>query len=177
MHNNTNDYSRLPLSFDRDIFLRSLLSHLAGTLEDVIGIQDASGFISVVGQQIGDEFNEEYRQALQVSRLDKHQVARALVDLKQRIKGDFSILSEDETKIILQTTSCPFGDKVINRKSLCMMTSNVFGTIAAENLGYARVSLDKTIASGANGCIVTIHLSQDNNPDNPGEEYFGSSDT
>jgi hypothetical protein len=39
-----------------------------------------------------------------------------------------------------------------------MMTSNVFGSIAAENLGYAKVVLDETIAHGAPGCRVTVFL-------------------
>ena len=77
--------------------------------------------------------------ALNVSSLKREQISAALVDLKQRIKGNFSIVSEDDDKIVLQTTSCPFEDKVVGRPSLCMMTSNVFGTITAENLGYAIV--------------------------------------
>jgi hypothetical protein len=39
-----------------------------------------------------------------------------------------------------------------------MMTSNVFGFIASENLGYARVSLQETIASGHPGCRVVVYL-------------------
>lgn len=168
--------NELDLSFDRDLFLRTLLNHLSGSLEDIIGLEEASGFISIVGQQIGEQFNDEYRQALQLSQLDREQVARVLVDLKQRIQGDFSIVSEDNEKIVLKTTSCPFGDKVIGRRSLCMMTSNVFGTIAAENLGYARVELNQTIAQGAAGCLITVHLKASENGTAQGEEYFHSAD-
>jgi hypothetical protein len=39
-----------------------------------------------------------------------------------------------------------------------MMTSNVFGRIAAENLGYAKVELQETIAMGHPGCRVVVHL-------------------
>ena len=39
-----------------------------------------------------------------------------------------------------------------------MMTSNVFGVIAAENLGYAKVSLEQTIAQGHGGCRVVVYL-------------------
>jgi hypothetical protein len=39
-----------------------------------------------------------------------------------------------------------------------MMTSNVFGSIAAENLGYAKVELQETIAKGHAGCRVVIYL-------------------
>ena len=41
---------------------------------------------------------------------------------------------------------------------MCMMTSNVFGSIAADNLGYAKVVLEETIALGASGCRVTVYL-------------------
>jgi hypothetical protein len=38
------------------------------------------------------------------------------------------------------------------------MTSNVFGSIAAENLGYAKVVLEETIAQGDPGCRVVVHI-------------------
>jgi hypothetical protein len=41
-----------------------------------------------------------------------------------------------------------------------MMTSNVFGTIAAENVGYGKVVLEKTIARGDPGCRVVLYLNR-----------------
>jgi len=41
---------------------------------------------------------------------------------------------------------------------MCMMTSNVFGQIAARNLGYAKIELQETIARGDAGCRVVVHL-------------------
>lgn len=167
------DLSKLPLPLERDGFLRDLLRHLSGTLQDVVGLDQASGFISVVGQRMGERINEDYRTALNVGSLSREQVAAVLVDLKQRIQGNFSIVSEDSTKIVLQTTSCPFEDKVVGRPSLCMMTSNVFGTITAENLGYAKVCLEQTIANGDQGCRVVVYLSDDEEAaEKEGNEYF-----
>jgi hypothetical protein len=56
-----------------------------------------------------------------------------------------------------------------------MMTSNVFGTIAAENLGYAKVCLHETIAKGDQGCKIVVHL-EDNDEarTDPGNEYFAT---
>jgi hypothetical protein len=59
---------------------------------------------------------------------------------------------------VLGNRACPFGDQVIGRPALCMMTSNVFGSIAADHLGYARVELQETIAQGSAGCRVVVHL-------------------
>ncbi len=161
------------VELNRDGFFRDVLRHLTGTLQDVVGIDDASGFVSVVGQRIGDELNAQYKSALQLEKLDPEQVTAVLLSLKHKISGDFILVSQTAEKIILQSTSCPFGDKVKGRPSLCMMTSNVFGVIAAENLGYAKVQLSETIATGSDGCKVVIYLQQNQESNDAiGIDYF-----
>jgi predicted ArsR family transcriptional regulator len=161
------------IPLERDLFLRTLLRELSGTLEDVVGVEEASGFVSVVGQRIGDQINRDYRGALDVERLSREEVARVLVDLKRRIQGDFYLIEESEDRIVLGNRACPFGDKVLGRPSLCMMTSNVFGTIAAENLGYGKVELQETIARGHPECRVVVHLRPSPEADAAsGREYF-----
>jgi predicted ArsR family transcriptional regulator len=148
----------LDLSLSRDPFLRTLIRHLSGALQDVVGLDEAAGFITLVGQRVGDEINAMYRSALGIEKLDRRQVADVLVDLKRRIQGDFFIIEQDDDKIIFGNRACPFAEKVEGRPSLCMMTSNVFGSIAAENLGYAKVVLEQTIAQGDPGCRVVVHI-------------------
>lgn len=148
------------VDLSRDSFMRDLIRELAGTLEDVIGLDDASGYISVVGQLIGEKIDTEYKNALSVDHLDQRQVGDVLVDLKRRIDGRFYIIEESEDRIVFGNSRCPFGDKVVGRPSMCMMTSNVFGHIAAENLGYSKVVLEETIAEGHAGCRVVVHLRQ-----------------
>ncbi len=148
----------LDVSLERDVFMRNLIRELAGTLQDVVGLDEASGFISVVGQRIGDQINQGYKSALQLDRLSRAQVAEVLVDLKRRIQGSFYVIEEDEQKIVLGNHACPFAEKVLGRPAMCMMTSNVFGVIAADNLGYAKVALEKTIAQGDGECRVVVYL-------------------
>jgi hypothetical protein len=148
----------LEVPLERDVFLRTLVRHLAGALEDVVGLKDASGFVAIVGQRIGDEINAMYRAALQVPELDRRQVSEVCVDLKRRIRGDFFVVSEDDDKIVFGNRACPFAEKVVGRAALCMMTSNVFGTLASENLGYGKVVLEQTIARGDLGCRVVVYL-------------------
>ena len=150
--------SELAISLERDLFLRTLLGHLAGILQKVVGLEEASGFVSVVGQEIGDEINHTYKNALAVENLSREQVGEVLVDLKRRIQGDFYVVEQDDEKIVLGNRACPFGDKVIGRPALCMMTSNVFGSIAADNLGYAKVVIEEAIAQGDSGCRVVVYL-------------------
>lgn len=143
---------------ERDVFMRTLIRELSGTLQEVVGLEEASGFISIVGQRMGEQINQSYLQALQLERLDRHQLAAMLVDLKQRIQGDFYVLEETDERIVFGNRACPFAEKVLGRPTMCMMTSNVFGSIAARNLGYAKVVLEQTIASGAPGCRVVVYL-------------------
>jgi hypothetical protein len=158
---------------ERDVFLRSLLRELAGTLQDVVGLEEAAGFVSVVGQRMGDQINAQYKAALAVSGLTRPQVGEVLVDLKRRIQGDFFVIEEDDEKIVLGNRACPFGDKVLGRPALCMMTSNVFGVIAADNLGYARVAIEQAIARGDAGCRVVVYLKPAREAgDASGREYF-----
>ncbi|NND59382.1 MAG: transcriptional regulator [Gammaproteobacteria bacterium] len=158
MTNRDESLERLPVPLDRDEFMRTLIRELSGTLQDVVGLDEAKGFVSVVGLLIGKQIDSLYRQALAKGSLSREQVADVLVDLKRRIEGDFYIIEQNEERIVLGNRACPFGDKVKDRPALCMMTSNVFGSITAENLGYAKVQLDETIATGAPGCRIVVHL-------------------
>lgn len=148
----------LDIPLERDGFMRTLIRELAGTLQDVVGLSEASGYISVVGQRVGDMIDAEYRSALGVDHLTREQVADVLVDLKRRIQGDFFIIEESDDKIVFGNRKCPFAERVLDRPALCMMTSNVFGSIAAENLGYAKVALERTIAQGDAECVVVVYL-------------------
>lgn len=171
----TKKIADLDIGLERDLFLRNLLRELSGTLEDVVGFDEASGFISIVGQHIGDWINQSYLDAIGGTKLNQEQVVEVLLDLKKRIKGGFYLESVDKDKIILGNNCCPFEEKVAGRESLCMMTSNVFGTITAENLGYAKVCLQRTIARGDKGCHIVIHLEEnEKSRKDPGNEYFAT---
>jgi hypothetical protein len=41
------------IPLERDVFMRTLIRELSGTLQDVVGLEEAAGFISVVGQNRG----------------------------------------------------------------------------------------------------------------------------
>ena len=172
------DPQQAAVPLDRDRFMRALIRQLAGSLEDVIGVEEAKGYFSLVGSTIGNEIGRSYLDALQCERLDRAQVAAVLVDLKRRIEGDFYVIAQDDEKIVLGNRACPFGDQVVGRPSMCMMTSNVFvfGAITASNLGYAKVELQETIARGHPGCRVVVWLKPGAAAAADGREYFPALD-
>jgi predicted ArsR family transcriptional regulator len=169
-----NDQPLPPIDLERDGFLRDLLRELSGALEEVVGLDEASGFISVVGRAMGDRLRARYELALGTDRIPPGRLSDVLVDLKRRIQGDFFVIEEDENRIVFGNRRCPFGDRVRDRPSLCMMTSNVFGSIAANTTGYSKVVLEQTIAQGHPGCRVVVHLKTTPEAERAeGREYFG----
>ena len=163
----------LELPIERDQFLRTMIRELAGTLQDIVGIEEAAGFLNVVGYRAGQHVNDIYHNAFKLSNLSREQVTAVLVDWKRRINGDFFVIEESDEKIVLGNRKCPFAEQIEGREALCVMTSNIFGAIAADNLGYARVELQETIARGAQECRVVIYLQPNESFDEfTGQEYF-----
>lgn len=146
------------VALDGGSFMRALALNMANALEEVVGIEDASGFISIVAQSLGQDIHDQYCEELGTDRVPRACLADVLVDLKRRIDGDFYVIEENEERIVLGNRRCPFGDGVRGRHSLCMLTSNVFGVIASESTGYARVELGETIAAEDVECRVVVHL-------------------
>ncbi|ASU85603.1 transcriptional regulator [Nocardiopsis gilva YIM 90087] len=161
---------------ERDDFMRRLLTELAAALEAVVGLEEASGYIALAGQRMGDTLGDLYTRELELENLDRHQIAEVLVDLYRRIQGDFSIVSVDEDRIVLANRACPFGSPVEGNEALCTMTSSVFGNLTARYLGYAKVDLAETIARRHPRCMVVIHLRPGPGADQAsGNEYYGES--
>jgi len=154
----TKDLAELPIPLNREDFALDLIHHLAATLEKVVGVPEASGFINVVGQRIGEAILRSYLEELGISQLDPDQLPGILVDLKRRIHGDFYVIDASADKITLGNRRCPFGSRALGHPSMCMMTSNVFGLISAETVGHAKVEILESIARGDAGCRVVVHL-------------------
>jgi predicted ArsR family transcriptional regulator len=130
----------------------------------VLGLEEASGYLSLVGDSMGSRLLEEYRAERGSEAWDLTEVSEVLVDLKRRIDGGFVVESMTDDEIVFHNSKCPFGDVVTGHPSMCMMTSNVFGRITAEQFGQARIELEETIADGDGRCVVRVSLDLDKPP-------------
>ena len=169
----TKNLSQLEVKLDRDIFTRRLIKELARVLQNLIGMEQANGYISLVGIEIGKMIESLYKNALGVEVFNTENIIDILIDLKKRIGGDFYIVSHTPEKIVLGSRQCPFEEDVKGCPSLCMMTSTVFGGIVSRNLGYAKVCLQASIAKKDSECRVVIYLQNtDEAQIAQGIEYF-----
>ena len=152
------EFHRLPIPLDRDRFVRDLLRDVADSLAKSLGPEKAEQMVAEIGERTGTQLNMYYRAARKSLSLSREEIAATLVDLKRRIEGDFYVIEQSDDRIVLGNRACPFGSKVLDRPALCMMTSSVFGAIASQNRGYAKVELQQTIARRHPECRVVVHL-------------------
>ena len=165
-------FSDLELPLDRDLFFRKMIRSFAKSLEETVGLDEAAGYVALVGSEIGDWIEEQYRRTAGIKHFTPQELAELLVDMKRRIGGEFFVIEVTETQIVLGNHRCPFAELAVGRPSLCRMTSNVFGRIVANHTGYARIDLPQTIAQGHQQCRVVIHLKPDNSAGNEDHEFF-----
>jgi hypothetical protein len=144
---------------------------LSVTLQDLVSIDEAEGSRALVGHMMGQGIYETYHDNPAQDILPDR-IPDVLVDLKKRIGGIFEVQEMDERGIVFVHQDCPFGSRAIGRTSLSMMTSNVFGYIAAESRGYVGAALQKLIAAGDGTCRVVVLFERS---DAKGREYYGKS--
>ncbi|MBI3522916.1 MAG: sigma-54-dependent Fis family transcriptional regulator [Betaproteobacteria bacterium] len=129
-------------------------------------------YIEQLGLTASGCFETAYRQEFaQDGPLDHGKYADMIVEIKNKIGGNFSRASSEPGVVRVVNTRCPFGEAVTQAPELCRMTSSVFGGIAARNFGYAKVILDKRIAAGDGICEARIYTDSEKAAALEGDEY------
>lgn len=154
-----------PLSFLQTFISLNLSAPEYGKL-------DIPGKIEQLGLDAACCFETAYRQEFNLTGiLDYDKCAEMIIEIKNKIGGNFSRTSSLTKTIRLINTRCPFGDAVKQTPELCKMTSSVFGGIIARNFGYAKVVLNQRIAVGDSNCDVQIFTNPSDGIKYTGDEY------
>jgi len=162
----------LPVSLDRDSFLTSLMGELTSALQDVVGPDEASGCMSAAVERVGELINEGYKSALAVQELPRSRISEVLVDVSRRIASGFEIVEEEDGGIAMVNRTCSCGEKHRGGAGMCVLTANVLSVIVAENLGYARVVLERKPINGVAACLLRIYFQPPGDEAAQGREYF-----
>lgn len=168
---NVPNISSLDIDFDHRGLFYALVAGMAELLETIAGAEDACVCVSSIAARMGSDIEKRYKAALGVQNLNRNQLIEALIDLNNRAGGKFSVIEQDEDRVVFGNCACPLGKAASNHPSLCMLTSNIFGRMSANAVGYAAVDLERTIAKGDSDCRVVLHLKRtESGPDT--REYF-----
>lgn len=163
-----------PVSFLQAFIVQSIRVAELGSTE----CGGSSDHVTKVGLATSGCLEEVVRQYLGFTGpVDADQYGELIVDLKNRIGGEFQRVPGEVGSVRVINYRCPFGALVKEAPELCRMTSSVFGAIAARNFGYAKVELHKRLAAGDGLCDVRVHLDRKLAAGHPGDEYRGEGDS
>lgn len=144
----------IPVDINQIRFLKEMLVKICQNI-NAKQLKDA---IDKTSTNIGKDISEIYKRFHGVNKLTKSQLTDSIIDAMNKLGGNFSLVAEDGEKITLKNSKCLFGPSVKQCPMLCIATSNIIGTIVAENIGYGKVELRKTIAKGNSEDTIIVHL-------------------
>jgi predicted ArsR family transcriptional regulator len=138
------------------------------------------GYMSVVGDQLGSRFAatlaaDDHGRQPHAEPWSADRLGAVLVDIERRIGGGFRSEVDGQGDLVLVNDRCPFGPDVVGRPSLCMVTSGVFGRIAAERFGHVSVEIAESIARGDGRCVVRVAAHPDLELGDTTRHYFADS--
>lgn len=129
-------------------------------------------YIEHLGLAMGACLEAVYREQSDLdTNINLDQYSELIISMKNQIGANFSRASSKPGVVRVVNTRCPFGDAVKGAPELCRMTSSVFGGIAARNFGYAKVVLNKRLATGERLCEVYIYTDRKSACRYDGDEY------
>lgn len=160
-------FSRLnPVSF-----LQTLLTQGLSDCDEAGG-QAVHYQIARLAEGAASCFEEAYRSENSLAEpLNLAGYAEMITGIKNQIGGNFARSSSPPGAVRVINHRCPFGESVREAPGLCQMTSGVFGNIAARNFGWARVVLEKRIATGDGCCSVAVYTDPKRAPQGSGQDY------
>jgi len=155
-------------------FLQTIMTQSVMITDAFCGVQPKCNtrHITRIGLSAGACFESTYREELGLTGpLSVDQYTDLIISLKNKIGGNFSLSTSRSGFVHVVNTQCPFGESVKQVPQLCAMTSSVFGGIAANNFGYAKVALNKCISANDEICDVCIYTDKDKASSVTGDEY------
>ena len=156
---------------DLQRFLQKMLGSVAGTLEEIVGLEEAKGYMSLVGEQLACSTDIAPGRCASA-----YETGDLFVSMQRQVGGGFRVTSTGVDRVELQSLTCPFGRHVVGRPSLCMITSNMFGRLAAEQHGHVTVELAEAIARGDRRCVVRVNTAPDLEISTDNQRHFFADD-
>jgi DNA-binding CsgD family transcriptional regulator len=113
-----------------------------------------------IGEQIGRQVSEQHRltHGLRLP-FSRKEYGRCLSQsLPERMGWPCSLLEETADRLRFGIAACPFGRTTTSTPEFCWLTSGVFGGIAADHFGYAKVCLSRGSGTPPRNCCVTVYI-------------------
>ncbi|MEW6544871.1 MAG: LuxR C-terminal-related transcriptional regulator [Nitrospirota bacterium] len=140
--------------------LQTILSAFLDSTRALVHPSVLQCMLQRIGVQIGRQVSEQHRLTLGLSLpFSRKEYGRCLSQsLPERMGWPCSLLEETADRLRFNIPSCPFGRSVAGNSDFCRLTSGVFGGIAADQFGYAKVCLTQGHGTPPRNCCVTVYI-------------------
>ena len=147
---------------------------MADLLEkSLCGIMDAMGrllhptviqqSLRRIGVEIGRGLASEYQRIEQVPRpFSREDFVRCMECLGQGLGCGYTKIEEDTDCIVFRVTNCPFPNAATQCPDICELENGVFGGIAGDELGFAKVCLHRGNGPSPKNCHVLVYTNKTN---------------
>ena len=133
--------------------------HLVGLIgADVAGGRSLEEAAARAGATVAAR--EAHRADLQS---DARSLADLLVEVEDRLGGDFEVVTAQADRAVIRNRRCPFGPAAA--PALCRFTSALAGGLAARAAGEADVNVVESLAAGDHECRIVVDLTRSRDRD------------
>jgi signal transduction histidine kinase len=143
----------------RESLMLQLITHLSKLTYSLFDDHFSREYIMAASLRMAQAIDKKCKEAYGN---DDHLSLEQFINLQLSTSDKlFHLTEKAENKVVVCSNTCPF-EKIINEvPNLCMVTSAIFGGIAALNFGFSKVSLRKQIVLGDSCCEVCIYVKND----------------
>ncbi|MFH2028302.1 MAG: methanogen output domain 1-containing protein [Nanoarchaeota archaeon] len=143
----------IPVDLNKVSFLREMLVGICQNVES----NQLKPALDKTSKIIGKEISGLYQNFHKVERLTRLQMIDSVIDAMNKLGGSFSLVIEDEQRIILKNTICMYGKQIEKCHILYNTTLGIIKEIVTDNLGENIIQLNKTIPKDGED-IIEIYL-------------------
>jgi hypothetical protein len=129
-------------------FLISILSHIAA--EPVPEVP--------VGIAFGQEVSQSYREFFNLRRLSPEYLPGLIFEVSYKTGGGFMLYRTFEGGVVMQSTRCPLPGALWGNAGLCEACKGCVAGVVADNTGYAKVHLAKSLMRGFKSCLMVVYF-------------------
>ena len=143
-----------------DLFEKSLCGIMAtmGMLLHPTIIQQS---LRRIGAKIGRDVASEYQRTHTVGRpFSREDFVRCIEHLGESWGCGYRKVEEETDRIEFCVGTCPLADAATQYPDICELENGIFGGIAGDELGFAKVCVNRSNGASPKYCRILVHITQ-----------------
>jgi len=157
----------IPVDINKESFFRDILigitSKLNGSQRDII---------KEVSLSTAKEISRSYKEFYKVEKLNKSQIIDSIMDIGNKIGGEFSLVENSDEVIIFKNKRNILGGGIKTDPMLAKtLLSDICGVMVGKNLGYCNIALKQSVSKDGPEDIIYIYLKKTDSIERKAIEY------